>query len=299
MSQAGSNGRTTGGSGSPVTLTPNSGMVVTEVGGNINDLGAGSIETVGLGDTITTQLTGLTNHALLVGAGTSTITKVGPDATAGRVLQSAGLSADPAFSTATYPSTAGTATNVMVSDGTNFISQTNTTAGASLVLVSMQTASNSATIDFINISQGTYRKYLLLFRAVRPVTNGASLRMQMSNNNGVSWTATGYQAGVNVNAWNSATITNINSTTDYVLTGTIDNSSAQFSAMGQVTMLHNTANIARIFGQSCYENQATSATEFANIFGKAGANGTTAYRVLMDSGDILSGIFYLFGIAGG
>jgi len=131
------------------TITGDSGGALSPTAGNWNLLGSGSVTTSGSGSTLTTQLTGLTNHALLVGAGTATITKVGPTATAGQVLQSAGASADPAFSTATYPTiatgtgtilrangtnwvpttatypdTAGTSGNILTSNGTNFISQT-------------------------------------------------------------------------------------------------------------------------------------------------------------------------------
>jgi hypothetical protein len=69
--------------------------------------------------------TGNTSYNLgdiLVGAGTSTITKVGPTATAGQVLQSAGSSANPVFSTATYPSTT-TANRILYSSATNTVGQ--------------------------------------------------------------------------------------------------------------------------------------------------------------------------------
>lgn len=89
------------------SIHPDSGTdpVVPNGAGLVNIIGSGSTTTVGSLNTLTIQLTGLTNHAVLVGAGTTTITKVGPTATTGQVLQSAGLSADPAFSTATYPLT--------------------------------------------------------------------------------------------------------------------------------------------------------------------------------------------------
>jgi len=106
------------------SIVPNSGTspVIPDSNGNITMVGSGSTTTVGSLNTLTTQLTGLTNHALLVGAGTTTITKVGPSSTSGQVLQSAGASADPAFSTATYPSTSGTSGNVLTSNGTNWVS---------------------------------------------------------------------------------------------------------------------------------------------------------------------------------
>lgn len=64
----------------------------------------------------TTGLTGFTGtsftatpttaHAVLVGGSTSsTITNVGPSATSGQILRSGGSSADPSYSTSTYPAT--------------------------------------------------------------------------------------------------------------------------------------------------------------------------------------------------
>lgn len=97
----------------------NSGSAV-PIANILNVLGAGSLTTVASGNTVETQLTGLTNHAVLVGSGTSTITKVGPTATAGQVLQSAGAAADPAFSTATYPSTT-TVSQLLYSSSNNVV----------------------------------------------------------------------------------------------------------------------------------------------------------------------------------
>lgn len=112
--------------GAGQSITGDSGGTLPPSGGNWNLFGSGSITTVGSGSTITTQLTGLTNHALLVGAGTTTITKVGPSATSGQVLQSSGAAADPAFSTATFPSTATGTGTILRADGTNWVSTTST-----------------------------------------------------------------------------------------------------------------------------------------------------------------------------
>lgn len=114
-------------------LTGNTGPLLNPDGGNnFNTVGTGSITIAGAGSTLTTQLTGLTNHAVLVGAGTATITKVGPTATAGQVLQSAGASADPAFSTATYPSTT-TVSQILYSSSSNVVAGLATANSATLV----------------------------------------------------------------------------------------------------------------------------------------------------------------------
>ena len=115
------------------TLTGNTGGAIAPVSGNINTVGTGSITVVGSGNTLTTELTGLTNHALLVGAGTTTITKVGPSATTGQILQSQGSTTDPAFSTATYPSTT-TINQILYSSSANTVG--GITAGNNGVLIS-------------------------------------------------------------------------------------------------------------------------------------------------------------------
>jgi len=63
----------------------------------------------------------LTNHGVLLGQGTSAVAATAAGSS-GQILRSGGASADPAYSTATYPSTAGTSGNVLTSDGTNFVS---------------------------------------------------------------------------------------------------------------------------------------------------------------------------------
>lgn len=108
------------GASTPLSFPTDSGTA-TPAANALTLAGSGSIATSGSGATVTTALTGLTNHAVLVGAGTSTITKVGPTATAGQVLQSAGAAADPAFSTATYPSTT-TVSQILYSSATNVVS---------------------------------------------------------------------------------------------------------------------------------------------------------------------------------
>lgn len=116
-----------GGSTVGKTITGNTGGPISPVLGNWNTLGTGSITIAGSGNTLVTQLTGLTNHALLVGAGNDTMTKVGPSATSGQVLQSQGSSTDPAFSTATYPATT-TINQILYSTSNNVVGALASTA---------------------------------------------------------------------------------------------------------------------------------------------------------------------------
>ena len=72
-----------------------------------------------------TGRTTLTNHGVLVGAGTTAITQLAAGS-AGQVLQSGGASADPAYSTPTYPSASGSTGVILRSDGTNNVYTTAT-----------------------------------------------------------------------------------------------------------------------------------------------------------------------------
>lgn len=218
--------------------------------------------------------------------------------TSGQILRSGGAAALPSYSTATYPATAGTSGNILASDGTNFVSSTNSSVGASLVLISNQTASASATIDFTNISVTTYRKYLLFFRAIIPATDGSSLRMQGSNDNGATWIVTTYQSGCNSNDYNTATIVNTNSTTDFALTPALDNGSATSLANGKIEIYTNGANHTYIVGTfSCFNNTSGVAS-FGQMGGRVGTNGVNAFRMIMSAGNITSGVFQLFGVLG-
>lgn len=75
----------------------------------------------------------LTSHGVLLGQGTGNVTATAAGS-AGQVLQSGGASADPTYSTATYPSTATGTSKVLVADGTNWVASTPTFPNASATL---------------------------------------------------------------------------------------------------------------------------------------------------------------------
>jgi hypothetical protein len=86
LNVVGGTGVTTSGAGNTITITAgaevpttfveNTGSATPSVN-TLNVVGTGSITTSGAGSTITIELTGLTDHSLLVGSGTSTITSLG------------------------------------------------------------------------------------------------------------------------------------------------------------------------------------------------------------------------------
>jgi hypothetical protein len=91
-----------GGGGSPIfTLTGNSGGAVPPTANNVFTVGTGSITVAGNPgtSTLTTQLTGLGNHSVLVGAGTATITSLAVGTNGQVLLGSTG--ANPVFNNLT------------------------------------------------------------------------------------------------------------------------------------------------------------------------------------------------------
>lgn len=114
------------------TITGDSGGALSPTAGNWTLAGSGSIATSGSGSTLTTALTGLTNHAVLVGAGTSTITKLAVGTT-GQLLVGA-TGADPAFGSSasadfTFTTTTAGAVRTLTISNTN-----NSNSGSRAVL---------------------------------------------------------------------------------------------------------------------------------------------------------------------
>lgn len=66
-----------------------------------------------------------TTHGVLIGEGTSSITAL-TAGNAGQVLQSGGASADPVYTTSTYPATATGTGKILIADGTNWVASTPT-----------------------------------------------------------------------------------------------------------------------------------------------------------------------------
>lgn len=123
-------------SGAITTITGNTGGAESPSAGNFNILGTGSITIAGTANTETVQLTGLTNHNVLVGAGTATVTNVAPSATSGIPLVSNGSSSDPSFTTAVVAG-GGTGATSFNTNGA-VISGTSSTAALAAVALSSQ-----------------------------------------------------------------------------------------------------------------------------------------------------------------
>ncbi len=190
-----------------------------------------------------TGRTSLTNHGVLIGATTSAITQLAAG-TAGQILQSGGASADPAYSTATYPSTAGTSGKILISDGTNVISSTPTypnaastalkhikSDGTNFVTTTVTYPDASVTAGKMIVSDGT--NYIA---STPTFPNASATTRKMTVSDGTNWVASTETWAVPSTSGNILTSdgTNWTSATPAVLsvTGTLTNA--------QIKALHGT-----------------------------------------------------------
>lgn len=261
------------GSGVIKTITGNTGGAESPSAGNFNILGTGSVTVAGTANTETVQLTGLTNHAVLIGAGTATITNLGPTATAGQVLQSTGSSSDPAFSTATYPATT-TVSQILYSSATNVVSGLATanrgvlTTGATGIPVVTALAADGQLI--IGSTAGAPAAATLTAGTNVSITNGSN--------------------SITINATGSGDVVGPASATDNALVR-FDGTTGKLIKNG-ITVEDNTGNIV----QSTAVSGASLSTIISNTSNTASA---TAFHQVQVAGATASDAFYEANISGG
>lgn len=269
--------------GAILTITGDSGGAESPSAGNFNLLGgttgltfSGTAATETLGGTLvvanggTGRATGTTAYAPVC---------VGTTATGSQQTASTGLS---------------TSGNIFASNGSSALPsfQNPASLGGSLVLIQSQSASSSANISFTNI--GSYNSYLLIFRSVWAATSTDSLQLVVSADNGSSYANSGYTSAVNYNAYNSTTVTNLNSTTFYPITGP---NTANMNISGQMFLTGlNSGDVSVINGQVCYVDSTLGVRTFGNIGGSCTQTASNAIRLLFSSGNIAIGTFTLYGI---
>jgi trimeric autotransporter adhesin len=172
------------------TITGNTGGALLPTAGNWNIVGTGSITTSGSVSTLTVQLTGLTNHAIQVGAGTATLTQVGPTANTGAILQN-NAGADPSYSTATYPSTT-TINQIIYSSAANTVSGLATVNSAVLVTTSAGIPTFSGTMTngqlIIGSTGGTPTAATLTAGPGVSITNAAGSITISAAGGAMTWT---------------------------------------------------------------------------------------------------------------
>jgi len=192
--------------------------------------------------------------------------------------------------TLTLPDNTGT---ILTSDSSLAASK-----GASMVLIGSATASNSATVDFTNISNSTYSAYKIFADNITCQTNGTILQMRVSVG-GSFQTGSVYghrqyrwvTGGAAASGSNSDTVMNICSGGDTMSNNSFYGNSFELTAYNQA----QTTTYKRYtwsFTGLCSDQITVSGGGYY----LSDSNAVDGFRFLMSSGNLVSGNFYLYGI---
>lgn len=242
--------------------------------------------------------TATANQILMSGASTtpawSTATYPATATSTGTILRADGTNWS--ATTATYPNTSGSSGNILASTGSNFTSQSPAGLGASMVLIQSQTASSSTVLTFTT-NTNLYSTYKFVFSGIQPGTNAADLWCQISNNGGSSYISTGYKSGINVATYNTATFSNMNTTSAFICSGNETSGSANDTLNGVLYVGNcNVGADAYAYGNGSYFDSGSSNPTMGIFGGIAGSTGTNSFQFLMSSGNIAAGTITCYGL---
>ena len=172
-----------------------------------------------------------------------------------------------------------------------------------LTLISTQTASSSATINFdSSVITTDYESYVVIINNIRPVTDQATLRMKWSNDNGSSFLSESYGARHS----GGKTQTGADSSGSSNNAGYYDHGFYQNNAAGKGSSFEFRFNNLTVSGggHKCFfGNWVTDFSDDTNYYGGdingMVRNNTSVINYIqfyMSSGNVLAGTFKLYGI---
>jgi len=206
-----------------------------------------------------------------------------------------------------------TTNGVFTSSAVNNTSVTNVTdfasvvGGGNLKLLSTQTASASATIDFTSGIDGTYDTYVFKFINCHPATNDVNFQFNLSTDGGSSYnvtkTTTRFTAlhsesdSPHASLQYESTRDLAQSTADKILLNGVGNGDDE-SCSGELILYNpSSTTFTKHFMARAVENRSDDTAEDA--YGAGYANTTSAInavRFLFGSGNIDEGIIKMYGV---
>jgi len=225
---------------------------------------------------------------ILYGTGVNAYTKLAKNTSATRYLSNTGTSNNPAWA------------QIDLTNGvTGILPGVN---GGGFVLISTATASNSSTIDFEGLSS-SYKTYVVIFDGVVPTVNPANFVMRV----GTGSAPVTYQTG---NVYSYQTLSSLQGASSSpaggtgvssIQTGAFIGNAANDTVSGMLYIRNpsQTTKYHQIDYQIIVNRAAYAASGMAYVDGAGtylSTTAVTAIRIFMDSGNISTGNFYLYGI---
>ncbi len=159
-----------------------------------------------------------------------------------------------------------------------------------MVLISTQTVTSVANLDFTNLVS-TYSCYYMVITQCGPATSGSNLRFLVSQDNGATWLTSGYQNGIDSYSYNSATGSNTAGTTFLPLSSAM--SANTYVGSFYIYNIGLGSGIC-LGGQGIWSNGAPPVTGFYLGQGPTGVN---ALRLIYSAGNIAQATVSLYGVA--
>lgn len=180
-------------------------------------------------------------------------------------------------------------------------------SGGGWVLLSAQSASASASIDFDSLLTSTYDQYMLVVNAAIPATDDREAWLRFEQSSAYVSSSGAYQhavAAVDAAAATTNTATGSSSDTEMALSLSGSNqavgngSNEGFDAVIYISSPSNTAVRKKIHGTCSYSRPQDSGLIMGNFGGQfiANTNAITGVQFLFESGNITSGEFFLYGL---
>jgi len=193
----------------------------------------------------------------------------------------------------------GTTGQMLLSNGAGAVPTFQAQPGGALTLISHQTASNSASITFNNLSVASlYNNYVLIFRNVSVSSGVTNLTMQMSNDNGSTWITSGYKSGTNSFTYNSTSLSNTSTTNAFLLHPGFNTVSGGNIGNGRFLIQTIAADLPYISGYLSGVNTLSTTVIGGFGSGVGGSTGANAFKILMSANNIQTGDFYIYGLSG-
>lgn len=264
--------------GNTTVTLPTSGTLITSAVTSLSSLttvgtiGTGVWQGTVVGPTFGgTGLSAYTQGDILYASASNTLSRLAAAASAGSVLASGGAGANPSW------------------------------VGGGMVLLSTVNASGAAAIAFgSTLITNKYSKYVIEFDSVVPGTNGVSLVLQVSQNNGGTIQNTNYYWAGNVSASGTAGGPSGGPASSYDITASlIIGNGTGANTCGTVRFANPSATPYTMF-RSDFIGLNGSAQAVGGVSGGSwqGATGAINYVTILCSTGTISGNFHLYGITG-
>ena len=173
-------------------------------------------------------------------------------------------------------------------------------AGGAWTFIKSQTASSSASIDFVNgssdvVFDSTYIAYQLWGFFLAPATNDEKIRLLFSTDAGSTYLTSGYDSRLILN-YGSVVAENATAEAMYI-DAPGDQTGEQCNFVVNFFNPSQTAGYSHVTYQGSYVNHSAQSACFSGNGVYESTGDIDAFRIIMSTGDIASGDFKLYGLA--